>query len=128
MKKITLIFILCFVFTGCSRALTVDERLEGKTGTARHQELYYMCLERSNDPISGGGRYAFHENRRGTLCREMQKLNGQSKNQDRFVLAEECRQNIEMGLIKDDTHNVRQHKIMQRICEEMTGKSIEVQH
>jgi len=57
-----------------------------------------------------------------------EKLEGKTQEQKRLTLAEECRIEIKKGLIKDDPKNVKQHKLMQQICEEMTGQSVSVEY
>lgn len=56
------------------------------------------------------------------------KLEGKTEEEKRLLLAEECRIEIERGLVKDDPRNVKQHKRMQHVCEEMTGKSVNVEY
>ena len=74
-------FLICVTLivplTACFKAPTLEERLAGKSGAERDRELYYACIERSNDAISGGhsSNYIGHETRRWTLCEEMNKVN-----------------------------------------------------
>lgn len=77
MKKALPILIVCLALAGCEsfRAPSVEERLEGKTGAERQQELYYICLERFDDPIYGGGYYPGSEAHREALCHHMNNVN-----------------------------------------------------
>lgn len=81
MKKAIPILIACFALAGCEsfRAPTVEQRLAGKTGAERQQELYYICLERFDDPIYGGGHYPGHEAHREALCHHMDDLNKETE-------------------------------------------------
>ncbi len=130
MKKIISTFVMCLVLAGCGsfKVATIEQRLEGKTGAERQQELFYICLQRFDKPIAGGGHYIGHKSRRGKLCHQMYELDGQPKDQERLVLAKECSKEIEMGLVRDNPQNVKQHKTMQRICEEMTEKPVSVEY
>lgn len=56
------------------------------------------------------------------------KLEGKTEDEKRLVLAEECRIEIEKGLLKDNPKNVKQHQLMQHICEEMTGKPVNIEY
>ena len=129
MKKTIPIIVTCLALAGCEsfRAPTMEQRLEGKTGAERQQELFYICLERFDDPIYGGG-YSAHEYNREKLCYEMRDLAGQAGEQKNIVLAEQCRLEIEKGLHRDNPKNVKQHQNMQRVCEEMTGKPVAVKY
>ncbi|HOO81628.1 MAG TPA: hypothetical protein PK513_03910 [Alphaproteobacteria bacterium] len=81
MKKTIPILIACLALAGCEsfRAPTVEQRLAGKTGAERQQELYYICLERFGDPIYGGGHYPGHEAHREALCHHMDDLNKETE-------------------------------------------------
>lgn len=81
MKKAIPILIACLALAGCEsfRAPTPEQRLEGKTGTERQQELYYICLERFDDPIYGGGYYPGHEAHREALCHHMNNVNEEAE-------------------------------------------------
>lgn len=83
MKKTIPILIACLVLAGCEsfRAPTPEQRLEGKTGAERQQELYYICLERFDDPIYGGGGYPGHEPHREALCHHMNNVNEEAEKQ-----------------------------------------------
>lgn len=86
MSRFTLIFtaiVLVVPLAGCMKAPTLEERLSGKSGAARNQELYYACLERSRYAIPGGHSRAYvgHESRQWTLCDEMKKLNQTMENE-----------------------------------------------
>ena len=52
------------------------------------------------------------------------KLEGKSVREKRAILANECGSEIGAGLKKDDMDNVRHSEKMKTICEEMTGKHI----
>tara|TARA_R110001592_G_scaffold31482_1_gene110936 strand:+ start:10589 stop:10843 length:255 start_codon:yes stop_codon:yes gene_type:complete len=56
------------------------------------------------------------------------KLEGKTEDEKRLILAEECRIEIEKGLLKDNPKNVKQHKLMERVCEEMTDKPVGVEY
>ena len=55
-----------------------------------------------------------------------QKLAGKSPNDRRTILAQECVQEIQKGLKLENDENVKHFEKMKRICEEMTGKPINV--
>ncbi|HOO81629.1 MAG TPA: hypothetical protein PK513_03915 [Alphaproteobacteria bacterium] len=56
------------------------------------------------------------------------KLDGKTEDEKRLILAEECKKEIERGLVKDNPKNIEQHKRMQYVCEEMTGRPVEVRY
>tara|TARA_R100001143_G_C3319291_1_gene113953 strand:- start:459 stop:713 length:255 start_codon:yes stop_codon:yes gene_type:complete len=56
------------------------------------------------------------------------KLEGKPENEKRLILAEECGIEIERGLVKDNPKNVKQHKLMERVCEEMTGEPVNIEY
>lgn len=51
-----------------------------------------------------------------------QKLTGKSTEEKRIILAQECKNEINAGLKKDDPSNVRHFESMKQICQEMTGR------
>mgnify|MGYP003133742666 FL=1 len=82
MKTILPLLVVGLALAGCEsfRAPTPEQRLEGKTGADRQQELYYICLERFDDPIYGGGYYPGSEAHREALCHHMNNVNEQAEN------------------------------------------------
>ena len=55
-----------------------------------------------------------------------QKLEGRSQSERRAILAQECGREIQNGLKPENESNVRHFDKMKKICEEMTGKPVNV--
>ncbi len=55
-----------------------------------------------------------------------QKLEGKNQSERRAILAQECSQEIQKGLKPENESNVRHFENMRKICEEMTGRKINV--
>ena len=55
-----------------------------------------------------------------------QKTEGKPAQEKRAILAQECGEEINKGMKKDDPANLRHFEKMQQICEEMTGQKIKV--
>ena len=55
-----------------------------------------------------------------------QKLAGKTADEKRTILAQECGNEISQGFKKDDPANVRHSEKMKQICEEMTGKTVDI--
>ena len=74
MKPYLLIPLLAFGLSACIKAPTLEERLEGKTGSEREKEAYNACLEESR---YGSGRRSHSAQgwRIQALCKEMHKTN-----------------------------------------------------
>lgn len=54
MKPSLLITLFSLSLSACLKATTLEERLAGKTGREREQELYYTCIQRANYEAPGG--------------------------------------------------------------------------
>lgn len=81
MKPYLFIPLLAISLSACIKAPTLEERLAGKTGSEREQELYYACIQRANDKIPGGhdGAYIGHESRMWAICDAMHETNTQEE-------------------------------------------------
>lgn len=79
MKLFRLPFLLAHSMNACINAPTLEERLAGKTGGEREQELYYACIQRVNYEAPGGHKNAYvgHESRMWAICDEMHNANTQ---------------------------------------------------
>lgn len=78
MKRYLLIVLLAMGLSACVKAPTLEERLDGKTGTERDKEAYNACLEESRR--SGGKHgHSAQGSRFWALCDEMNKVNEKEK-------------------------------------------------
>lgn len=55
-----------------------------------------------------------------------QKLVGKTADEKRSILAQECGTEISQSLKKNDPANVQHSEKMKQVCEEMTGKTVNI--
>ncbi|NBX02591.1 MAG: hypothetical protein EBR02_00720 [Alphaproteobacteria bacterium] len=80
-RNYILIPFLIFSLAACIKAPTLEERIEGKVGSQRNEELHNICAERAKYHVPGGHNtsYIGHESRMSAICDAMYETNLQEE-------------------------------------------------
>ncbi len=136
MKKITTILALALTVSACATntpKLTLDEKLQGKSGEERQEVLRLACLNEAEWPIYNSSKY-----KQGNVKQRMRIKNGynpevsemkslcrkmnESENSDNSALFEDCKQKIAAKSEKHGDKAVDHTQRTLQICQEMTGQ------
>lgn len=136
MKKITTILALALTVSACATntpKLTLDEKLQGKSGEERKEVLRLACLNEAEWPIFNSYKYKHGSvkqrmrmrngyNKEVTemksLCREM----NESGSADNSGLFENCKQKVAAKSEKHGDEAIDHTQRTLQICQEMTGQ------
>lgn len=136
MKKIATILALALTVSACATntpKLTLDEKLQGKSGEERKEVLRLACLNEAEWPIYNSPKYKSGNVKQRmrikngynpevsemkSLCRKM----NESENSDNSALFETCKQKIAAKSEKHGDKAVDHTQRTLQICQEMTGQ------
>lgn len=136
MKKITTILALALTVSACATnkpPLTLDEKLQGKSGEERKEVLRLACLNEAEWPIYNSDKYKHGNDKQRmrlkhgynaevsemkSLCRKM----NESVDDDKASLFENCKQKIAAKSERHGDKAIDHAKRTLQICQEMTGE------
>ncbi len=134
MKKITTILALALAVSACATntpKLTLDEKLQGKSGEERTEVLRLACLNEAEWPIYNSYKY-----KHGNVKQRMRIKNGynsevsdmkslcrkMNESSDNSALFEDCKQKIAAKSEKHGDEATGHTQRALQICQEMTGQ------
>lgn len=140
MKKITTILVLALTVSACATnkpTLTLEEKLQGKSGAERKEVLRLACLNEAEWPIYNSAKY-----KSGNVKQRMRIKNGYNKEvsemkslcrkmteseaSDQAALFDDCKQKIAAKSEKHGDKAVDHTQRTLQICKEMTGEKTPV--
>lgn len=136
MKKIITILALAVTVSACATntpKLTLDEKLQGKSGEERKEILRLACLNEAEWPIYNSQKYKSGNDKQRmrlrsgynsevsemkSLCRKM----NESETSDNSALFEDCKQKVADKSEKHGDEATGHTQRTLQICQEMTGQ------